>query len=73
MVGAQVARQAPEVVEDAQAVGAGEDGALASVTRLAVVDQRLLTQKHHLPKGANTTLFHFYRKITNLPKGEKNN
>ena len=56
MVGVQVASESPEVVEDTWAVRAGEDGALARVTSLAVVAQRLLTQKHHLPKRAKTVI-----------------
>ena len=54
MVGVEMASESPEVVEDTWAVGAGEDGTLARVTSLAVVNQRLPTQKHHLPNRVKT-------------------
>ena len=39
MVGVEMASESPEVVEDTWAVGAGEDGTLARMTSLAVVNQ----------------------------------
>jgi hypothetical protein len=48
VVGGQVARQAPEVVEDARAVQTRVDGALPAVLVLTVVGQRLARLKRRL-------------------------